>query len=915
MEHVVPGPLRRLREADIIEMAGLKSAALGQEYYRIGAVHTTMHRGSQITGIVDVPASAGNNASGAHLPGIVSTFDSIHEKAASATNYVEEVQEVQTTNDVDVQPGRYSVSVEILDRSTWHVSCTCHTPSDSSYICPHATALLYQWLAHPMTFVSPRSDPSHTSIPSTYSYSETERTRRDEYLPPRQDALRPPSPPPSSPPSLLQSGTLPGEQGSVAPRFIVDESNITELLSQLGLSELRTLAREYDITKTGLNKQQLVEAMVEVLKQPEMIRRAVGTLEKPQRQLLAALTLAGGTVTDEELRGLYERFSLGYPNQLQAMLSALRSKCLLFHTSSNSSLQQRMGMMGSLLVGAELASALWYVPSEVSAALRVTVPITPFDVQSAKDDNAEAPKVQQIKPYSLVEDLLLVARALVGHSLDKSGSYDDVEEGEHGAGSRGGSDVYLPPRQGALPPSVPPLRTTPSIPADGLMLVPPPREMPSSSLLTSLQAAVPRPADFLLFAIRLLRLVDILYKDDAGTPYLRILPNAARLLLSPMRTEVARDLFIRWLTQPTYAELFELQEEGLHLRCRSGPLGRPALRTGELEMDNTEARQMLVALLAKVPLNQWISFSAFARFVYRLNPEFLQKRHHLFSSPPWWLEQEEGRTLHPTQLNDWLRAEGRYVARLLRGPLHWWGISDLALSSSGQLLAFRLTPLAGLLVHGRKQLTSNPGEVTAWRDHDVHLDQEAPSVLTLSEAGDILISSSPIVWPLIELLEDFAEVAGVQSGRLRYRLTATSLSEAMSRGLNPTPLLQLLHQHAEPAMADKSAVGTGLLKDASQARLPRAPQASLRPLLAQLEYRIKNYGRVRLYTDVTLLEVADTSVIRELFATTPLEEQIVRTIHPTLLILKKQGADRMMQDLKRRGQVPLLHEEEDYGAE
>ncbi len=87
------------------------------------------------------------------------------------------------------------------------------------------------------------------------------------------------------------------------------------------------------------------------------------------------------------------------------------------------------------------------------------------------------------------------------------------------------------------------------------------------------------------------------------------------------------------------------------------------------------------------------------------------------------------------------------------------------------------------------------------------------------------------------------------------------------------------------------------------------------PLLTQLECRIKNYGRVRLYTDVTLLEVADTLVIRELSATTPLEEQVVRTIHPTLLILKKQGAERIVQDLKRRGQVPLLHEEEDYGAE
>jgi hypothetical protein len=900
MNNVVPGPLRRLREADIIDMAGLKSAALGQEYFRIGAVHTTMQRGSQITGIVDVPASAGNNASEARLPGIVGTFDSNHKKAASATNRVEEVQEVRTTEDVDTQPGRYSVLVEIRESSTWNATCTCHTLSDSSYICPHAAALLYQWLTHPMTFVSPRSASSDISTSTSTANSEKELTRVEPSRGGRDMTLRPLV----LPPSPLQPGTLPGEQASVvAPQFSEGEGNITELLSQLGLSELRTLAREYDITKTGLNKQQLVEAIVEALKQPEMIRRVVGTLEKPQRQLLAALTLAGGMVTDEELRGLYERFSLGYPNQLQTMLSALRSKCLLFHTSFNSSLKKHVGMMGSLLVGAELASAFWYVPSEVRVALRVTVPITPFDVQSSKEDNAEAPRVQQIKPYSLVEDLLLVARALDGQTFDKWGSHERIDtrsasyaEGSYGDIEEGGriNRTIEAKAEERVEARSRPYRPY-AIPADGLMLVPPPREMPSPTLLASLRAVVPRPADFLLFAICLLRLVDILYKDDAGTPYLRILPNAARLLLSPMRTEVARDLFVRWLTQPTYAELFELQEEGLRLRCRSGPLGRPALRTGELEMENTEARQMLVALLAKVPLNQWISFSAFARFVYRLNPAFLQKRHHLFSSPPWWLEQEEGRTLHPTQLNDWLRAEGRYIARLLCGPLHWWGISDLALSNSGQLLAFRLTPLASLLQGGGEprpsHTTAKPSDSSYGKGIPVPqtgFPSGHPKPLTLSETGDILISSSSVAWPLIELLEDFAEVAGVQSGLLRYRLTATSLSEAMSRGLNPTSLLQLLHQHAEP---------------------------SLVPLLAQLECRIKNYGRVRLYTDVTLLEVADTPVIRELSATTPLEEQIVRTIHPTLLILKKQGADRLMQDLKRRGQSPLLHEEEDYGAE
>src|SRR5207237_9834250 len=202
---------------------------------------------------------------------------------------------------------------------------------------------------------------------------------------------------------------------------------------------------------------------------------------------------------------------------------------------------------------------------------------------------------------------------------------------------------------------------------------------------------------FLRDAVRFLRLADLFHQDDAGPAYLRLLPNAARLLLGPSSSEVARDLFDLWLTQPGYDELFELQEEDLRLRCRTTPLNHPIMRPGELEAENSEARQLLVALIAQAPLNQWISFPGFARFIYRLNPSFLQKRQRLFPSPHWWLEQEEGRPLQPAQMSDWMRAEGHYLARLLRGPLYWWGISDLALSGDGRLLAFRLTPLAGLL--------------------------------------------------------------------------------------------------------------------------------------------------------------------------------------------------------------------------
>jgi hypothetical protein len=262
-------------------------------------------------------------------------------------------------------------------------------------------------------------------------------------------------------------------------------------------------------------------------------------------------------------------------------------------------------------------------------------------------------------------------------------------------------------------------------------------------------------------------------------------------------------------------------------------------------------------------------------------------------------------------MNDWMRAEGHYLARLLRGPLHWWGISDLALSGEGGLLAFRLTPMADLLLNGIEAPSTSGKEGIASqlpqggvgeREHlfknagaarrglvDVQSDQASTSFLEVLETGELLISCTSGAWPLIELIEDFAETSGVRSERLCYRLAPRSVAEALSRGQRLTALLQLLQQ---------------LAGDEEQTDIP------LVRLLAQLERWTGSYGRVRLYTGVSLLEVTDTLVMRELAATTSVEEQVVQAISPTRMILKKQGIDRIIEDLKRRGQVPLLHEKE-----
>ncbi len=343
MDDVVPSALQRLRAADIIRMAGLSIASLGQEYCRIGAVQATMRRGAQLLGIVDIS----NLANGS---------------AASPANTVE------TTEHISPEQHRYVVDVEIQSSSFWLAHCSCNPVSRS--ICQHVAALLYQWLAHPMTFVTPPTSttpatPATPATPLAHSSAGTSPFKREEVvLPPGEQKI------------ALKSLHQSGQTAHVAVlRGPTPPGNLREILTQMGLSELRSIAREYDITPTGLNKQQLADAVVELLNQPEVVRRIAGALEKPQRQLLATLTLAGGSMTDDDLRGLFERFAFGQPDKLQGVLLALQSKGLLLRTSLNSSPQQRIGLSGSLF---DLG---WYVPVEVRAALHVPLPITPFNIE------------------------------------------------------------------------------------------------------------------------------------------------------------------------------------------------------------------------------------------------------------------------------------------------------------------------------------------------------------------------------------------------------------------------------------------------------------------------------------------------------------------------------------------------------
>src|SRR5258708_2969097 len=144
MDDVVPGALQRLREADIVGLAGLAGASLGQEYCRRGYVSTTKRQGARLSGVVTLPEAPSENESTLALVEQLEGETELSDPTANAVR-------------------SFEVAVELLSRDSCQAVCTCGR--QATLICTHAAALLYQWITRPHAFVSLLSTGEGSSDP------------------------------------------------------------------------------------------------------------------------------------------------------------------------------------------------------------------------------------------------------------------------------------------------------------------------------------------------------------------------------------------------------------------------------------------------------------------------------------------------------------------------------------------------------------------------------------------------------------------------------------------------------------------------------------------------------------------------------------------------------------------------------
>ena len=195
----------------------------------------------------------------------------------------------------------------------------------------------------------------------------------------------------------------------------------------------------------------------------------------------------------------------------------------------------------------------------------------------------------------------------------------------------------------------------------------------------------------------------------------------------------------------------------------------------------------------------------------------------------------------------------------------WLGLVDAQLES-GRVSAFRVRPAAAIL--SGKQFDPDdlavPGKVRVEDDLSIVIPPGSPSIAALA----------PILHAC-RLTQAAAE-------GLHYALTPDGLQALFELGLNADDIARLLTEQTDGP-------------------LPKVARATL-------DHWWASYGRVRLYDELTLIELGNDLLLRELQAATSLERVVLHRFSPRLIAVEDSAVDQLVSELGARGYAPRVVE-------
>ena len=711
----------------------------------------------------------------------------------------------------------YQVEIEVGPDT---ISAHCSCPYDWGGYCKHICAVLLNWIQSPVSF----------------SIQEASARPEDPMLQVK----------PVAPPATYRPEQAPNWMALPFPaRQAAGRGQLADWLNEISLQDLRAIAGRRGWQVRGTRKAEVITQIVDLMVDPENVRRAVLSLGDETRKVLAAIVLldpgshlyAGNL---ESLLGLE-----GSPENRRRLLGQLR----------------QLVEMGLVLPGEVVTSyppRRDFVPRQVARSLppvmagmlpAATAPSSELEVTLA-DPHAFVRLVSQVA-LLLGEGRTPVALRAPMPRLHLETFYPNLKGWDYDP-----AEILKAKEENLLRPH-----------GEITLMVPPPLSPLPDETAERLAPVVPDRTQ-LGFLFALLIEVGVFQPGSPLTVWPMVRERLFALDELAQRAALARTYFL----MRNWSELWDLLRDSKRLelrRCYAH--GRPENLPAEL----AGYRRLVLRTLASLPDGEWVKLDDLVSVLCKVWPAFdsgfWEARNYAASKPRWFiascLDQEP---LSPSKAENWEQAQGDFVRRMIAGPLHWLGFADLGRDGEGRLASVRFHGLADLF-WDRVDAPPAPPHAS---------DSIAPPAAetVIIDGNSISIEPSFVTPQTHRFLDAIARLEGASVEHFVYTLDPQAVHETFELGGTLEEILEdwgTLVQIALPADWRK-----------------------------QLGDWWEAYGLVRIYEDLTVIEFGDDDALAELKVATSLQDALIAEITPRLVIIAADAVPSLAAELEKAGYTP-----------
>lgn len=282
----------------------------------------------------------------------------------------------------------------------------------------------------------------------------------------------------------------------------------------------------------------------------------------------------------------------------------------------------------------------------------------------------------------------------------------------------------------------------------------------------------------------------------------------------------------------------------------------------ELYVEWRAGRETVLRFLSVLPEEQWVSAEGFLRAVFEVNPDLL---HATTNTATWWIQSSRTRKQFGTTFEDWRDSVGQFVLSVLQGPLAWLGAVTLGYRGD-KLVALKVTPVGSFALQRRQTIVETDPQPAA------------RGAVTLRDDLSVELVPGRTPTQLHDLLHAIGQLDETTPEKFVYRITADGVLLALEQGQTIERLLARIGDWCDAEV----------------------PETWHQKMAAWSQ----NYGKLHVYDDITVIELADDYALQELLSNTSLQDHVVHEFSPRLVAIRPEAVGELIQEMEKRGYTP-----------